>query len=102
MKQKKRTPAQQARNNLLKREAAKRRREEALTIKAEKELQQIKSERRQRPEVMWERLLDGQLFEDVKLNGGLKKSLSVTRLPTNISVGKRLKFYLVARQVCQH
>ena len=67
MKQKKRTPAQQARNNLLKREAAKRRREEALTIKAEKELQQIKSERRQRPEVMWERLLDGQLFEDVKL-----------------------------------
>ena len=65
MKQKKRTPAQQARNNFLKREAAKRRREEASTIKAEKELQQIKSERRQRPEVMWERLLDGQLFEDV-------------------------------------
>lgn len=67
MKQKKRTPAQQARNNLLKREAAKRRREEALTIKTEKELQQIKSERRQRPEVMWEQLLDGEVFEDVRL-----------------------------------
>ena len=36
--------------------------------KAEKELQQIKSERKQQPSVMWERLLDGQFFKDVKLN----------------------------------
>ena len=41
--------------------------EERAKMKAEKELQQIKSERRQQPSVMWERLLDGQRFEDVKL-----------------------------------
>jgi len=38
--------------------------EERAEMKAEKELQQIKSERRQQPSVMWERLLDGQLFEN--------------------------------------
>ena len=41
--------------------------EETARLKAEKELQQIKSEKRQHPSVMWERLLDGQRFEDVKL-----------------------------------
>lgn len=41
--------------------------EKKAIIKAEKELQQIKSERRQQPSVMWERLLDGEMFEDVKL-----------------------------------
>ena len=67
MKQKKRTPAQQARNNLLKREAAKRRREEVADVKAKKELQQIKSERRLQPNVMWERLITatGREFENV-------------------------------------
>ena len=67
MKQKKRTPAQQARNNFLKREAAKRRREEVADVKAKKELQQIKSERRLQPNVMWERLITatGREFENV-------------------------------------
>jgi hypothetical protein len=41
--------------------------EERAEMKAEKELQQMKSERRQQPSVMWERLLDGEMFEDVKL-----------------------------------
>ena len=41
--------------------------EERAKMKAEKELQQMKSERRQQPSVMWERLLDGQFFKDVKL-----------------------------------
>ena len=41
--------------------------EETARLKAEKELQQIKSEKRQQPSVMWERLLDGEVFEDVKL-----------------------------------
>jgi|TARA_R110000744_G_C19063772_1_gene529306 hypothetical protein len=35
--------------------------------KAKKYLQQINSERKQQPGIMWERLLEGQLFEDVKL-----------------------------------
>tara|TARA_R110000744_G_scaffold374805_1_gene487831 strand:+ start:644 stop:895 length:252 start_codon:yes stop_codon:yes gene_type:complete len=63
---KKRTPAQQARNNFLKREAARLIREETARLKAEEELQQIKSERRQRPEVMWARLIEesGQEFKD--------------------------------------
>tara|TARA_R110000796_G_C14229554_1_gene395770 strand:- start:114 stop:347 length:234 start_codon:yes stop_codon:yes gene_type:complete len=67
MKQKKRTPAQQARNNFLKREAAKRRREEVADVKAKRELQQIKSERRLQPNVMWERLITatGREFENV-------------------------------------
>ena len=40
--------------------------EERAKMKAEKELQQIKSERRQRPEVMWARLIEesGKEFED--------------------------------------
>ena len=38
--------------------------EERAKMKSEKELQQMKSERRQQPSVMWERLLDGQLFEN--------------------------------------
>ena len=40
--------------------------EETARLKAEKELQQIKSERRQRPEVMWARLIEesGKEFED--------------------------------------
>ena len=41
--------------------------EERAKMKAEKELQQMKSERRQQPSVMWERLLEGQFFEDFKL-----------------------------------
>jgi|TARA_R110000751_G_scaffold3531_2_gene16916 hypothetical protein len=34
--------------------------------KAQKELDQMRSERRRSPPIMWESLLDGQLFEDVK------------------------------------
>ena len=41
--------------------------EERAKMKSEKELQQMKSERRQQPSVMWERLLEGQFFEDFKL-----------------------------------
>ena len=40
---------------------------ESAEKKARKELQQIKTERRQQPAVMWERLLDGEVFENVKL-----------------------------------
>jgi regulator of protease activity HflC (stomatin/prohibitin superfamily) len=41
--------------------------EKKTIIKAEKELQQIKSERRQQPEIMWKRLIEesGKEFEDV-------------------------------------
>jgi|TARA_R110000765_G_scaffold192032_1_gene297471 hypothetical protein len=41
--------------------------EEKAIIKAKKELQQIKSERRQQPEIMWSRLIEesGKEFEDV-------------------------------------
>ena len=35
--------------------------------KAAKYLQQINTERKQQPSVMWERLLNGEVFEDVKL-----------------------------------
>ena len=40
--------------------------EETAKLKAEKELQQMKSERRQRPEVMWARLIEesGKEFEN--------------------------------------
>ena len=41
--------------------------EKRVIIKAEKELSQINSERKQQPGIMWERLLEGQFFEDVKL-----------------------------------
>jgi len=34
--------------------------------KALKEMDQIRSERKKSPEVMWETLLDGEVFEDVK------------------------------------
>lgn len=66
MKQKKRTPVQQERNNFMKREAARVIREETARLKAKKELQQIKNERRQQPSVMWARLIEesGQEFED--------------------------------------
>tara|TARA_R110001606_G_scaffold137445_1_gene275431 strand:+ start:514 stop:783 length:270 start_codon:yes stop_codon:yes gene_type:complete len=41
--------------------------EERAKMKAEKELQQMKSERRQQPEIMWKRLIEesGKEFEDV-------------------------------------
>ena len=41
--------------------------EERAKMKAEKELQQMKSERRQQPEIMWKRLIEesGKDFEDV-------------------------------------
>ena len=41
--------------------------EERAEMKAEKELQQMKSERRQQPEIMWKRLIEesGKDFEDV-------------------------------------
>jgi len=40
---------------------------ESAERKAVKEIQHVKSERRQQPAVMWERLLDGEMFENVKL-----------------------------------
>tara|TARA_R110000824_G_C14828718_1_gene637609 strand:+ start:173 stop:346 length:174 start_codon:yes stop_codon:yes gene_type:complete len=40
--------------------------------KAEKELDQMRSERRRSPPIMWESLLDGQLFEDVKFKPPIK------------------------------
>ena len=66
MKQK-RTQAQQKRNNALKQEVIKIKCEKALAAKAEKELQQIKSERRLQPNVMWEKLITatGKEFENV-------------------------------------
>ena len=40
---------------------------ESAERKAVKEIQRVKSERRQQPAVMWERLLDSEVFENVKL-----------------------------------
>tara|TARA_R110000803_G_scaffold46891_6_gene98275 strand:+ start:7809 stop:8060 length:252 start_codon:yes stop_codon:yes gene_type:complete len=65
MKQK-RTQAQQKRNNALKQEVIKIKCEKALAAKAVEELQQITSEKRQHPDVMWARLIEesGKEFEN--------------------------------------